>query len=101
MKVRTAQKEDCKQIAIIHKKRLPDHLIGMLSVGLLKRFYESFISEQSLFLVCVDDENRVLGFQLGGDVCHIQKTKKIFVRKNFCRLFFYILFSPKIYPQIY
>ena len=99
MEIRTAKKEDCEQIAIIHKKGLADHFIGMLSIELIKRFYESFISEQTLFLVSVD-ENRVFGFLLGGDGYQMQKIKQKFVRQNLLNLFVYILFSPKLYPLV-
>ena len=71
----------------------------MLSINLLKRFYESFISDQLIFLLCMDG-SKVSGFVLGGDSFNIQRCKKEFVRKNFYRLFIYVLFSPKIYPQV-
>jgi len=71
----------------------------MLSISLIKKFYESFISDQLVFLISVD-EDRISGFVLGGDSYTITEIKKKFVRESFFRLFTYILFSPKIYPQI-
>jgi ribosomal protein S18 acetylase RimI-like enzyme len=99
MEIRSAQKEDCKQIAVIHKKIFYDHFLGKLSVRLIKKFYECFVSEQLIFLVSVH-KNNVLGFVLGGNTYELQKIRKIFIRKNLFGLLVCLAFTPNTYPFV-
>jgi len=98
--IKFVNKNDIKTVAILHKNIFPDHFLGMLSVNLITRFYESFVSDRLIFLVSIN-EDKVSGFVLGGNSSVINECKKKFVKDNFVRLFVYLVLSPKVYPLIF
>jgi len=96
--IRYANHKDLKDIAKIHKESYPeDHFLNELSLGLITKYYGSFLQYRAIFLVCVIG-GRICGFLIGGKGYILNKARNDFIKQNKCRLTLYViarLFSMK------
>ena len=92
--LRNVSEIDVADIAFLHKKLFEDHLLGMMPVGLLKKFYNSFLYNENIF-ICAEIDNQIVGFVLGGLGGSIAKCKKDFLHKNFIHFGLNILIRPR------
>ncbi len=98
LKTTTVENNDVYSVALLHKKLFKDHYLGGFSVSLLEKFYLSFLCENITFIVCTDTISRELaGFVVGGDSKDLAKAKNAFLKTSKFRIFFEILFKPKMW----
>lgn len=77
---RKVNEQDLWQIANIHKEQFPDHYLGKFSVSLLYKFYKNLYEGDFIFLVA-EDNQKVVGFVLGGDLQLILGKLNDFIKK--------------------
>lgn len=58
--IKTAQKNDSKQVAALHQQNITEGFLSQLGVGFLSSLY-SFLIKKELVLV-YKEENKVMGF---------------------------------------
>lgn len=82
--IRTAKVEDMEEIAMLHIESFSGHFLPKLGVELLSKFYKEFLTNDNVFLVHTDDNNKITGFILGTPSSAIGRKK--FVRNNIFKL---------------
>lgn len=96
MNIRTAEKEDIKQVVRIHIERFPNFFLSSLGKQFLKTFYRSFLKLPGLLIV-LEDENKIKGFACGNYSNH-SFYKKLLLKNigNFTFIGINLIFSnPK------
>jgi ribosomal protein S18 acetylase RimI-like enzyme len=63
--IRDADLNDLREIAILHTESFEGHFLPKLGLKLLVKYYEEFIDEKNIFIVNVDENNRINGLVLG------------------------------------
>ena len=63
---RNATLNDMDEVATVHVRTQPEYFTTTLGTDLLSKFYTEFLTEDSLFVVAIDDEkNKIVGFCMG------------------------------------
>lgn len=94
--------ENIAEIASIHKQIFGNHFLGLLPRKLIARYYQCFLNEkENIFLVCKNENEEVCGFVLGCHTATITFCRNIFIKRNFLRLGFAMLVTPKIWKMIF
>lgn len=104
--IKIANYDNLDEIAKIHKESYPkDHFLNELSIHLIRDYYKSLLKYNVIFLVCIEQE-KILGFIVGGVIDIFDKAKYDFIKKNKFKLFLFIIsklysirFIVKIFPR--
>jgi ribosomal protein S18 acetylase RimI-like enzyme len=96
MSVKSAKPEDLPTIAAIHKAQFSTHFLGQYSTSLLVRFYSSYL--KTTILLIHESERGVDGFVLGGKSNDLAGCQRMFVRRNWGRLFYETVLRPRLWP---
>ena len=101
MGVRSATRDDLREVARIHKARFctPDYTLGQYSVSLISKFYALFLG-RCTFLVHVSQRG-VNGFVLGGERGELQGVEHEFMRNHLARCCLETLLRPRLWPAAY
>jgi ribosomal protein S18 acetylase RimI-like enzyme len=101
MGVRSATRDDLREVARIHKARFctPDYTLGQYSVSLISKFYALFLG-RCTFLVHVSQRG-VDGFVLGGERGELQGVEHEFMRNHLARCCLETLLRPRLWPAAY
>lgn len=100
IKYRRVLYEDLIQIAQIHKEQFKTHFLGMCSLSLIMKFYESFISESIIFIVAEEDCH-IKGFVMGGTVNDINHCQYMFIQNNRRKCVLETLTNPYTWKHLY
>jgi ribosomal protein S18 acetylase RimI-like enzyme len=95
MSVRAAELADLAQVAVIHKTRFGDHLLGNYSVRFLSIFYQGFLG-RSTFLVH-ETGSGVDGFVVGGEANQVEACGPMFVRAHWLRCLGETILRPRVW----
>lgn len=65
MKVRKISVSDISEISKIHMQAFPNFFLTSLGISFLKTFYKTCIKNKSTIALCVEKNNKILGFCIG------------------------------------
>lgn len=76
-------KNTISSVAELHKVLFPDHLLGMLPVKTIEKFYHSYLNSEEIVFIGAKDMHGNLGsFILGGGISALDNAKKEFIRNH-------------------
>ncbi len=93
--IRKAIAIDLEYIAQIHKKQFADHYLGKFSPGLIRKFYEKYLSEESIIFLVYEINNKVEGFVMGGFSDKLNLCSNMFLKTCINDYLFEILCRPR------
>lgn len=76
-------KNTISSVAKLHKELFPDHLLGMLQVKTIEKFYHSYLNNKEIvFIGAKDMHGNLSSFILGGGISALNNAKKEFIRNH-------------------
>jgi len=78
--IRNANLNDLNEIAKLHTESFEDHFLPKLGLKLLANYYKEFMDENNIFIVSINQNNRIDGFVLGTQNSAIGRKK--FIENN-------------------
>lgn len=101
MCIRKAVQSDIVDVARVHKERFSDHFLGKFPLKIIERYYLSYVADDNiLFIVHVDENNKVDGFVMGGFSQDIKEAASNFIRHNLLLLMGVIVITPKVWKDV-
>lgn len=101
MSIRKVVQSDIIDVARVHKERFSDHFLGKFPLKIIERYYLSYVADDNiLFIVHVDENNKVDGFVMGGFSQDIKKAASNFIRDNLLLLMGVIVITPKVWKDV-
>jgi ribosomal protein S18 acetylase RimI-like enzyme len=97
--IRKANNLDMNEVATIHKRQFNDHFLGRYSIGLIRKFYETYL-DSCIFLVSISDET-INGFVMGGRFSDLNQAKQKFIHDNKFHYIIETICRPQIYIQAF
>ncbi len=89
MNIRLANKEEARQIALIHQQEIGKGFLSSLPLSFLERFYEALIRFDGGICVVAEEGGKVIGFITG--TISLNAFYKYFLSKYFLRAGIYLL----------
>jgi ribosomal protein S18 acetylase RimI-like enzyme len=87
--IRNVEISDMAEIARLHMESFESHFLPKLGVKLLTKYYEAFFDNKNIFLVNINDKNRIDGLVLGTPDSSVGRNN--FIKNNKLRLSLRIL----------
>lgn len=102
MCIRKAVQSDIVDVARVHKERFSDHFLGKFPRKIIERYYWPYVADDNiLFIVHLDENNKVDGFVMGGFSQDIKEAASNFIRHNLLLLMGVIVITPKVWKDVF
>ena|SRR3989338_4141153 len=102
IKIRPIQKNDCRQVAELHKTNINIGFLSLLGVPFIKLIYQSMVGSDAAFCIVAESDNKIVGFVSGA--MNLSAFYKKFARDNFFKASLLLLpkmLKPNNFKKIY
>ncbi len=90
--IRPICRENCEQVARLHKTNIQVGFLSILGVSFIKLIYQSMVDSDTAFCIVAEDNKNIVGFISGA--VNLSPFFKKFIKRNFLKA--NILLFPKL-----
>ncbi len=97
MKYRKVCVDDLSEISILHRSLFKDHYLGKFTLNFIRRFYSCYLTRNIIFLIAESEDNKVVGFVMGGKSSILAECMNQFMRKFFFQYLVEVIVKPSLW----